>query len=95
MAPRPFGYIQRRHHTESEKDRREEERQARRFDLEQLFKAQNLRVKATLKGHTDRVNRARWGTDYNGDGLFAVTRHGTCEVSSPVKREYQRQERSQ
>jgi hypothetical protein len=71
--------------------RAERKRQEAKFEFEQFCTAQRARIAATLKQQTDRVNAARWGNPHDGDGLFVVTRHGTTEISAPVKRMYQEQ----
>jgi hypothetical protein len=40
-----------------------------------------------LKGHTERVNRARWGGPET-EGYFVITKAGSTEVSTPIKRMY-------
>lgn len=93
-----FGSIGEQHMTAKQraaeqqaKYRAERKRQADKFEFEQFCKRQRERIAATLKRHTDRVNRARWGNPLEDRGLFAVTKAGTTECSAPVKRMYQEQ----
>lgn len=59
--------------------------------LDVIFAQQDARIARTLKASTDRILRARWGVTAEGDGLFAITKHGTTHVSEPVRRQYREQ----
>ncbi len=98
MPAKPFGTITERDARErvrraesNAKYRAEQCRQNAAWELEVFCKAQRERIARTLKASTDRILAARWGAVAEGDGMFAVTRHGTCEVSKPLRREYKEQ----
>jgi hypothetical protein len=94
MPPKPFGHLSEREvhkRDQQAKYRAEQCRQNAAWELEVFCKAQRERIARTLKASTDRILAARWGAVAEGDGMFAVTRHGTCEVSKPLRREYKEQ----
>ena len=101
--PKPFGHTADRLEREAKdrarraelnaKYRAEQKRLTFRDDLDRLFRRQNARIKATLKAASNRILAARWNVSTeHEDGIFCVTRSGTCEVSKPIRRDYREQE---